>query len=95
MITAYNDLSRIYVNEAGGVSFNIIFELDLEYIAGSRLFKGKIIRHDELELTFLEVVYFNPKNPKIYTYRKGMTWLSVWMLIDIFWLLGLGYILSK
>jgi hypothetical protein len=95
MVVAHNDLSRIYVNEAGGVSFNIIFEFDLEYIAGNKLFRGKILKHDEVEFTSLELVYFNPRNPKIYTYRKGMTWLSVWLLIDIFWLLILGYILSN
>lgn len=94
MVVSHNDLSRFYVNEAGAISFNIIFELDLEYVAGNRLFKGKILKHDDTELTFLEIVYFNPRNPKIYTYRKGMTWLSIWLLIDIFWLLLFGYILS-
>ena len=93
MVVSVEDRSRFHANRHGGLSFTILFEIQMEYLACDKIFKGKILKPDN-KFDYIETLYYAPKNPKIYTYNKGMTLLSLILVYDVCFLLVSGHILS-
>ncbi len=93
MVVSVEDRSRFHANKHGGVSFTILFEIQLEYVVHDKLFKGKIFKSDN-SFDYIETLYYAPKNPNVYTYNKGMTLLSFVLIYDVFFLLIFGHAIS-